>query len=968
MSWLSSFDPSFNQPSTSSSLASSSSLNNATWSQGANRGAPPGLWAFGRGRGRGRGRGAFGGARGRGIVAPPPPGPRQEDAQPNEVASSSRLGAAPPIISSNKPPVIASVPAKRPASSLPSLDAPTMTKKQRKEERKRQLEQQEAELASHPPKLTWKQRSKERQRRIDELDAELAAIPQMSKKQRQKAKKRIMDERSIESDKRWAKEKKKYEAERAGEDQREKQRLKERGKERLSVDGHNQRVEEEEAAREQRYDIYTRYEHFERYERYDRCDRYDRYDRHPQNAGMGQECVSREIKGLKTETTKTGIGVNGNQKEKAKAKAKAAENSKADSIEVERAKVKAEGSRQQPGKAIELDKAKMRAREIELDRAKAEERQRQNQKSMELEKEKAKARARSIAEEREKQEKERREREIERARRKALEEEREKERETEREREKEREKEKEKERKEQEEKAVEREMHEKTRREREIMEAKAEAKAREEKVETEKANLRRKEMELEMEMERREAEGKRKEQAEMTEQADVNAQRSKHDTPRQQSVELYEPNHLLQHIVDVPQQWELQPMAKSEVPMSSDRTLENEPTVPLSTGDTSRKFRDRSSELLAARVDTSRKSADIAKPYVPAKVRAGKTVGSVTPFGMRPRLFAPLSAASSASRSASANTANDWDALVAVSPHGKVSTITRSLEYGSISAAALHSVEDVKRITTKVVAIASSTKSVLGLDAQPPQISLVRANSLGGLSKQHTVQHLDPRPHLNGVSCLSNFPRTRNEGIDFATGGSDRIINHWRCSSEGTVVTRLHAAHTKGVVALEHLSRHNLLVSGAEGKVFAYDLVKNALPISWSTSDKVVHIQRVPNPDLFCVSYARIDYDQFKLYDIRERQVSRSVINFGWLAGNDHLGRGRGRGIFHPTRKSVFAFGCDDGCVRFWDLRVASKVLHSESILKMGSQPVESIIWDQDGSTLFSLNPHGISKTAISFV
>ncbi|KAN0064186.1 hypothetical protein ACQY0O_003353 [Thecaphora frezii] len=268
------------------------------------------------------------------------------------------------------------------------------------------------------------------------------------------------------------------------------------------------------------------------------------------------------------------------------------------------------------------------------------------------------------------------------------------------------------------------------------------------------------------------------------------------------------------------------------------------------------------------------------------------------------------------------------------------------------AASFIERVEDVRRLTSKVCGIASSTSRVLGIGPQPQphQVSLVTADNGG---RRTRVYHLDARPHPQGALAISPFPSTAREdatSIDFATGGGDGVVNHWRWSTRsGCDVERLHTIHgNAAVTAMEHLSiRQNLLVSASHGMVVGFDISQLNLAFSWPTSERVVHLQRTPNPDLVLSTCARRDYDQFRLYDVSGRSgpVSRSVISFGWL-NNVEGKRTMGRGCFHPVRKSIFAHGSEDGFVRVWDLRKARDPL---VVHKAGDEPIGDVLWKGDG-------------------
>ncbi|PWZ01840.1 hypothetical protein BCV70DRAFT_52118 [Testicularia cyperi] len=273
----------------------------------------------------------------------------------------------------------------------------------------------------------------------------------------------------------------------------------------------------------------------------------------------------------------------------------------------------------------------------------------------------------------------------------------------------------------------------------------------------------------------------------------------------------------------------------------------------------------------------------------------------------------------------------------------------------------IEKVESVRRLTSKICGIASSTRRLLGIgkaEDYPCQVSLV---TVDGTTRRPKVYHLDEKPHVQGAISISPFPKTDPESptsIDFATGGVDGIVNHWRWGPRTPpTVSRLHTLHdAKPVVALEYLSsKHNVLASASLGSVVGFDLGAMTLGFSWNTSDRIVHLQRTPNSDLMLGVVARRDFDQFRMYDVSGKAgpISRPVISFGWLNQAD----GRlplGRGAFHPTRRPIFAHGAEDGHIRIWDLRNARDPLLEH---RLGDEPIVQILWASQNSVASGSSP-----------
>ncbi|PWN53685.1 hypothetical protein IE53DRAFT_408490 [Violaceomyces palustris] len=221
---------------------------------------------------------------------------------------------------------------------------------------------------------------------------------------------------------------------------------------------------------------------------------------------------------------------------------------------------------------------------------------------------------------------------------------------------------------------------------------------------------------------------------------------------------------------------------------------------------------------------------------------------------------------------------------------------------------------------------------------------------------------------------LEDCKRLSSKVIGIASGlcpvsqaglGRDGKVFHWKWSScGGTQITEVHSIHSNARInSIESLKKHKILMSTSAGLVVGYDLSNMCLAFSWPTSERIVHLQKTPNPDLVLSTCVRRDYDQFRIFDISGKSgpVSRSVINFGWLNNSYSSSESSlsaltepvvsffGRGCFNPRRKYLFAHGSEDGKVRVWDLRMARDCILN---VKVGDEPCGDVIWNIDQDTL----------------
>ena len=255
----------------------------------------------------------------------------------------------------------------------------------------------------------------------------------------------------------------------------------------------------------------------------------------------------------------------------------------------------------------------------------------------------------------------------------------------------------------------------------------------------------------------------------------------------------------------------------------------------------------------------------------------------------------------------------------------------------------IEKVQGVARLTTRVVAIASSTVKEFGSGFQA---SLV---TVGEGMRTHRICHLEARPHKFGARCISPFIRTSEEdpySVDFATGGADGVVYRWVGNSVGGEARSapLYSLHSGNAVgALAFLNKRKLMMSASAGRVVGYDPGSLSMACSWPTSNSIVHLQRTPNPDLVLATADRQDYEQFKMYDITGKSgaFSRPVLTFGWLH-NKRYRVPMGKGCFHPVRQSIFAHGAEDGHIRVWDLRYPKDPL---LVAEVGDEPIVDVLW-----------------------
>lgn len=280
-------------------------------------------------------------------------------------------------------------------------------------------------------------------------------------------------------------------------------------------------------------------------------------------------------------------------------------------------------------------------------------------------------------------------------------------------------------------------------------------------------------------------------------------------------------------------------------------------------------------------------------------------------------------------------------------------------------------VESVRRISSHCVGVASTSSQQIGQGN--PQVSLIFARE-GGQDEdddknddRNTAKptrlvsravHLDARPHLTGATAICPFLPIQDSTLSFATGGADGAVFSWGYANGDVKTSRLHALlHRNGITSVETLPRVDLIVSGSRcggsggTDLIAFDGRATQVVCAWKSSDALAHLSRTPHPRVLDMSLLRADYDQHKLYDLREdakattrRNVTKSILSFGWQSYM--APHALGRPAFH---KSYAIQGCPDGRLRMWDLRKPSEVLQ-EVRVGSGEEPLGDVFLADGGA------------------
>ncbi|RKP25775.1 hypothetical protein SYNPS1DRAFT_28503 [Syncephalis pseudoplumigaleata] len=179
------------------------------------------------------------------------------------------------------------------------------------------------------------------------------------------------------------------------------------------------------------------------------------------------------------------------------------------------------------------------------------------------------------------------------------------------------------------------------------------------------------------------------------------------------------------------------------------------------------------------------------------------------------------------------------------------------------------------------------------------QLSLVHFSTSSRHALLSQVQHLDDRPHSNGInvieplssssSSLSSSGSTNGkEQFSFATAGNDKRVVVWHMAHTRSMqapttlksVDYIHKQHTSSIHALAHMPAFNVLYSGgADSRLVAWDLAANQEIFHKKLADRISHIHRHPiDPHLLLVTVSSMQ-DQLLLHDHRTPQ--EPVLTFG---------------------------------------------------------------------------------------
>lgn len=295
-------------------------------------------------------------------------------------------------------------------------------------------------------------------------------------------------------------------------------------------------------------------------------------------------------------------------------------------------------------------------------------------------------------------------------------------------------------------------------------------------------------------------------------------------------------------------------------------------------------------------------------------------------------------------------------------------------------------IEDVRRISSHCVAVAATSSQQIGQGSAQVSLVFARRESHDDADEDgdsdfhdddddddvplaqartkiwrpaqiHSVP-LEPRPHLAGATAVCPFLPVQDKTLSFATGGADGVVCAWRYSRGEVTSNRLHALlHRDPITSIETLPKVDLIVSGSRchsGRgtdVVAFDGRESQIVCSWRSSDVLANLSKTSHPRVIDMSLLRADYDQHKLFDLRQdvrtgigggstasRQLTKPIMSFGWqsITAPSHLGR-------PAFQKSYAIQGCPDGRLRLWDLRQPSEVLQ-EIKVGNGDEPLGDVV------------------------
>lgn len=300
--------------------------------------------------------------------------------------------------------------------------------------------------------------------------------------------------------------------------------------------------------------------------------------------------------------------------------------------------------------------------------------------------------------------------------------------------------------------------------------------------------------------------------------------------------------------------------------------------------------------------------------------------------------------------------------LLGVTPRGHTSiryayndscTPTRELQEPSPAA----TVSDVRKLSKKVVGIASGSHSLVGEGAA--QVSLVSAEPRKSGGVQARSIELADRPHVRGgATCIAPFLKV-NDALTFVTGGSDGILHGWayqtandnvNLSEPSTRTSRLHAIHTQPVVAVETTSKglvysasHRNKRGGTGSDVVIFDGNETKLVSSWHTSDLVSGFTPAKIGKLIDMTVLRNDFGQHRLHDPLAPHPAEPVMTFGWYHSSSTTLARLGRPIYHKNSLQCLQ-GCPDGKIRVWDVRKPREVLEERNMTGSGEPLWDSIL------------------------
>ncbi|CAO1621711.1 unnamed protein product [Sympodiomycopsis kandeliae] len=284
-----------------------------------------------------------------------------------------------------------------------------------------------------------------------------------------------------------------------------------------------------------------------------------------------------------------------------------------------------------------------------------------------------------------------------------------------------------------------------------------------------------------------------------------------------------------------------------------------------------------------------------------------------------------------------------------------------SIAFSTSCSLALDKIQDVRRISSHCVAVASTSAEQIGQGGS--QVSLVFARyptkddvdieeeDLLPLAKHSRPQpiavpvDLEARPHLNGATAVCPY-LPMEDSLSFATGGADGCVYSWSYRDGDARTQRLHALlHRNPVTSIETLPKSDLIISGSRSNIgggtdlIAFDGRSTSLVASWKSSDTLTHLIRTPHPRILDISFLRTDYDQHRLYDLRQKVSStKPILSFGWESESlSELKRAR-------YYKNYILQPCPDGILRTWDLRRPSSLLNE---VKICEEPLGDVVFDE---------------------